>query len=195
MLSKGKVFILLIVFCYLISGCSKHNISVKNEMDNKETRHFSISYNSDYENPNYQLIIYNKNGNVVLREDWEREPRINEMGKMLEIITSHGSSAAKYRYYDIENEMFSEDDFWNRAIVTEDKKIVYMDVDEKNGGSLLIIQDIFDKEIYYKEIKRDFSPFAVPSMIIENVYINKNKLYIEYFQGEHYTLVKEVVEL
>lgn len=200
MLYKFKVFItmFLYAFCISMTGCSNYHFVEKQQVNSGVTEecHFSIVKKPIGNTVNYTIYVYNEEGSVVFQEEVEREPHINLIeGNILEITTSHGTSAELYRYYDISRDVFSEDAFWNRAI-TIDRKIVYMDIDEKNGGNVLVIRDIFDDRIYHKEIKRDFSALAVPSLILKKVCVQKNgSIEIEYLCGEQQELVREIISL
>ena len=60
----------------------------------------------------------------------------------------------------------------------------------------LIIRDIFDTEVLYKEIIRDFSKTAVASTDLKNVtFINDKTIEVEYAIGSNYEIVKEIIML
>lgn len=60
----------------------------------------------------------------------------------------------------------------------------------------LIISDIFDKDLYFKEVERDFSE-TVPSSsaIINAKFINSSELQIEYYEGKDFTEKSEIIDL
>ncbi len=168
----------------------------KSKFTVEENKYFEVNNKSTEDAQLYEYVIYNKDGEVVRKEEVGREPHVVLLQNgLLEIMTSHGSSAQLYRYYDVTNNVFSSEAFWNRSLVLDDGKIVYMDFDEDNN-IVLVIQDIFDKSKYYKEIRRDFSPFAVPCMVLKTARIvEKENLEITYYQGDAQRLVSEIISL
>lgn len=71
-----------------------------------------------------------------------------------------------------------------------DTKVAYF------SEGVLIVRDFMDKEIYYKEIGRDWSATAVPSSAIVSVeFIEEDVIEIQYFEGSEYKEMKEVINL
>ena len=205
-MKKEKMFFLifLLFVLFLLSGCFVEktdeelleNGVVEEQIEILENQYFTIKNLSTDTEQKYEYIIYNKYGNIVLKEESYREPNINLLSEnLLEIRTSHGSSAVLFRYYDIKNDCLSTDSFWNRSFVV-DNKIFYMDINKENNRMILIVRDIFDKTKYYKEFERDFSKTAVPSLALKSIKIlDKENFEIEYFSGEQYELKQEVISI
>lgn len=60
----------------------------------------------------------------------------------------------------------------------------------------IIVQDIFDKERYYYEVIRDYAPDAVGTyMVIEVVFLDEATLHLQYYSGEDWEEVSEVINL
>jgi len=60
----------------------------------------------------------------------------------------------------------------------------------------LIISDIFDKALYFKEIERNFSETVPPSSaIISAKFVNSNELQIDYYVGKDFTEKSEIIDL
>ncbi len=60
----------------------------------------------------------------------------------------------------------------------------------------IVVQDIYDVNKYYKEILRDYAPFAVPHHIIEEAeFIGDSQLRLKYLQGENGEAVEEIIDL
>ncbi len=200
---KRRVFFILGLLCALLvcAECGWRNNVAERQKDQQnnlieETKYFEITDKSTAGAQLYEYVIYTKDGRVACKEEVGRQPCIELLpGGLLEIQTSHGSNAQLYRYYDINKDLFSGESFWNRSLVCEDGKVIYMSLDEKNK-TVLIIQDIFDKEKYYREVHRDFAPFAVPSMALEAVKILENgDLEIMYCSTNAQKLEKEIIPL
>ena len=66
----------------------------------------------------------------------------------------------------------------------------------KDGDMKIIVQDIFDPNKYYYEIIRDYAPDAIgTSMIISAEFLSDTSLYLEYYKGEEWEEVKEIIDL
>ncbi len=58
----------------------------------------------------------------------------------------------------------------------------------------LIICDIFDKEVFCKKIVRDFTKTADPVSAVISITLNEEGQFVlEYYQGEAYNVVTELV--
>ena len=202
---KRCLIVGLFLLC-ILSGCADIKFdshtdaqqqAEKSKFVGEENKYFEVLDKSTEDTQLYEYVIYNKYGKVARKEEAGREPHIVLLQNgLLEIMISCGSPAQLYRYYDINNDVFSNESFWNRALVLEDGKIVYMSIDEGSKQSMLVIQDIFDKNKYYKEVHRDFSPFAVPSMLLKETRVLENgNLEITYFKGEEQSLETEIIDL
>ena len=59
------------------------------------------------------------------------------------------------RYYDVSNGRVSR--FYFNPVKTYNELVVHYSEKKESGESILIIQNMFDPSIYYKEIERDFA--------------------------------------
>lgn len=60
----------------------------------------------------------------------------------------------------------------------------------------IIVQDIFDKERYYYEVIRDYAPDVVGTyMVIDAVFLDEATLHLQYYSGEDWEAVSEVIHL
>ncbi len=82
--------------------------------------------------------------------------------------------------------------FQNIAAVHH-RKIAYMDL--RKQKICLIVRDVFDKDLYYQEFYRDFSPSAVPSIPLKSAtFVKDDVLEITYLKGTDYIETKETIE-
>jgi len=97
-----------------------------------------------------------------------------------------------YQFFDVKLNRISPR--YNNPTLIENDKIVYMDYD---GERLkLIVSDLFDKNKFYKEYLRDFSPIAAPYNALSSAkFIDSNKLQIAYLTGIDYKEITETIEL
>lgn len=189
------LLLLLLPFCFL--GCT---MTLNGDADNVEgidiNKYYKITKNTKSNEVSYTYVIYDSTGKVVLKDSTTKEPRIRYVSSgVLEILTNHGSSASLCSYYDIQNNILSQS-FWNPSFV-DGTIIIYMDFNEnRDPNTLLIIQNIFNKNILYEEIVRDFSPTAVVSMAVESVkFVDQNTIELTYLRGTDFISTTETIKL
>ena len=192
------MFSLVFIISTLLMGCQvsdfskDENVNVNQNQTDKTpqsesiTNYYKVIYNAD---KSYTIILYDKNKNVVHKETVFKEPYIGlEDENIIKIVNSVGSSANYTYFYDVASSKISP--VYENAILIQKDKIVFM----KND--VLIVSNIFNKSLFYKEIKRNFSPTAVPSSaIISAKFINSNKLQIDYYTGKNFTEKLETINL
>lgn len=146
------------------------------------------------DNYTYAYQIFDKDGAVLAEEaNITGSVFVEEFADgIVRVAISAGSYARNEVFYDTETGEKSEV-FYNVATVYK-RKVAYMDLREQE--SCLIIRDIFDKDLYYKEIYRDFSPSAVPSTVLQSaVFVEDSIIQITYLEGEDYVEKEEKIEL
>ena len=143
---------------------------------------------------NYTIILYDSEGNIVYQEKINKEPHIEFLGEnIIQITISLGSPLNYTQFYDISTGAISP--AYSNALLIEKDKIIYMKI-KKNKQVVMVISDFFNKDIFYKEIKREFSPTAVPSSAIRGVkFIDETKLQIKYVKGKDYIEKVEIIDL
>ncbi|MDE7207898.1 MAG: hypothetical protein K2N90_12215, partial [Lachnospiraceae bacterium] len=91
-------------------------------------------------------------------------------------------------YYDIKT--CRESEVFFNPILIENQYIAYMEDGE------LVICDIFDKEKYCKRIARNFTETADPVSAIINITLDgEGRFVIEYYRGETYEIITEILQL
>lgn len=167
---------IIIVFCRM-----KYDISNTYIVNEKE----------DY---NYEVIIKQYNGKVIISEEYNHTwPTVQEIGKdMIALRVSGGLSCLVTRFINVKNGNISEK-FVNVMAYNSDK-VVYPAY--KDGDMKIIVQDIFDPNKYYYEIIRDYAPDAIgTSMVISTEFLSDTSLYLEYYKGEEWEEMKEIIDL
>lgn len=136
----------------------------------------------------YQITLYDNHGRKILSETYPVEPGITEINKdILEISISTGSPSRASYYFDKETSNISTT-FFN-PIIWGNENIAYM-----NAERTLILTDLFEQGIIYKEIKRDFSETANPiSAIISIEAIDDKNIELTYYSGPDYVEKTEVM--
>ena len=123
----------------------------------QKDKHFKVIGNN--ESRIYEYTIYDSKGNAVDHGDVKnRPPTITYIsGNIIEIRFNNSIYADTCKYYNIKANTFSN--FFLTPFLVTDKKIVYYD------GKNLIVQDIFDKKVFYKEFPIDMIPTGPPEYI------------------------------
>ena len=180
--------IILIVACLIASG-----ISFKDGLPKKSSypliaKDLYYEIRGDDERNYYEYTIKDKKGNTVEHNCVERmPPTISYISSNIIELRLHGGTYADLcRYYDIDNDILSES-FWN-PILTENGKIVYYTEDK-----LLVVQNIFSKDIFYKAYSFDMFLTGPPEDI--RFLNNGDKLYIRYITPDSYIEKVEIVDL
>ena len=84
------------------------------------------------------------------------------------------------RYYDINKDIFSE--LFETPITAAFGNVVYMDA--SSGTHKLVVRDIFDDSVFYKDFELDFYPSANPADALRHAeFLDENTLMIEYLSA------------
>jgi len=137
----------------------------------------------------YTVILYDKNKNIIHQETVTKEPYISsEDEKIIRVTNSLGSPLNYIYFYDVVSSKISP--VYENALLAENNKVVFM------KDNVLIVSDIFNKDLFYKEIKRDFSQTAVPSSAIVSVkFVEPTKLQLNYLEGKDFVEKSEIIDL
>jgi len=141
----------------------------------------------DLEN-GWHYYVYDKKGNVVVTgSEYRVPPDISYVDKnTIEICIHGGTYADLCRYYNVETNQLSAD--FQNPFLTTNNLIVYYDGDSGE----LIIRNIYNRNVFYKQYKRDIS-LSVPPIDIS--FLNDYKeLSIKYYTKED-TVVSETLSL
>ena len=144
----------------------------------------------------YEVILYDREGREIYSEWYPKEPWGEEVAEgILEIGISVGSPA-RYTFYFRKEDGKISDTFFNAKVVG-DRYIAHRPlIGDKWYNAPLILTDIFEEDILYQEIYRDFSMTAdLMSAIYSIGLIDEEHIMLEYCTGEDYTVVDEVVEI
>ncbi len=143
-------------------------------------------------NETYELTVKNRQGKIIFQEQYTGEPRVESLYNDTFLIVRGRGDWHVYTFINIETEVVSEEfsdiSAWNH------EKVVYATFED--GKTKIIIQDIYDKNVYYMEVIRDFSPEAIPyRLILKAEFLNDSQLMLEYYSGKNWEEVSEVVNL
>ena len=128
----------------------------------------------------------NEGKNVYEETGLYREPNVEQLdNEVVRVGVSAGSSVYQVRYFDTINSKISEiyytpwDEYNNKLIRFENKK--------------MIIQDMFDKSNYYKEVKLDMRDTAEPNSAIKSAeFLDDNTVKVTYFSEDDEEITKKI---
>lgn len=137
----------------------------------------------------YEISFYSKTNEIIFSEWYPKEPAIRPVtDNTFEICISVGSPASYIFYIDLENAEISEV-FFN-PLLFGDCCVAYME------DGKLILRDIFNKDLLYMTVSRDFTKTADPmSAIIAIEILNDEKIMLRYYTGENYEETSEKITI
>lgn len=147
---------------------------------------YSITKNKD---ETYTIKLFDNNKKVVDEFTVPKEPHVNKLeNDVIQFIISYGSPFYTTYFYDTKANLISQ--VYDTPVLVEKGKIVMVE------NNKLIVSDIFNKDLYYKEVKRNFSQTVPPSSaIVSAKFVNSNELQIDYYVGEDFTEKSEIIDL
>lgn len=199
---KKYLFLLVCVMMLSLSACV-YNSDVtddffkeskiyqsKEKMIIDSGKYYSISKN-DITQITYK--IYNSRGDTVFSETTDRPLRINMLTDyIVDIAKGMGTGITVHKYYDAENNLFSED--FSYVIAGSGELIAYIDVPNEQPfeNRKVIVRNIFDKNLFYNEYQVDFSDIDTP--VIQAEFSEDGKsLMITYLSGEDQKQVSQTL--
>ncbi len=140
--------------------------------------HFKIAQRDSFD---YEYSIYDNEGNTVYHENTKGKlPQIDKLSeKLLDIHLSFGSGIIRHLYYDIENDRLSQEFYYVVALKNDIIAYIGEAENENKQNKSLIIQNIYDKDKYCKEINLNLSKEPMP---IDNAEFSDDmtQLFIKY---------------
>ena len=179
-----KLCLIILVFVYLLtlSACNNNSHIADTEEESisaQSDSYYTISTNEDL---TYSYKITAKNGDVLFSDDNSpREPHIDQVSANIlsvTIQTGTGLSTNWAVFCDIENAKTSET--FQYVLGAKDSYVFYVEFED--GNHRLVVQDIFDSNIYRKTYTlQNCSSIADP--ICELTFDGEGKATITYLTG------------
>ena len=142
----------------------------------------------------YHYYVKDNSGNVIDEgyHHWRGSFKFSFKNNLLMLNYGFGGNYSwQERYYDVEDGRISR--FYQTPLKTSDELIAYFITED--GKPVLVVQNIFDKNIYYKEIKRNFSMLVMHDTS-PTEFLSKNKqLKISYRSEPDDKVVTEIIDL
>lgn len=193
---RKYLYLLVSVLFYFISACSTYNNTVINESEQTEIVDSGAYYRIYKESSNQVCYdIYNFDGEIVLSEKTDRPLEINMINDdIVDIKVGIGTGITIHKYYCVGENIFSQE--FPYVLSNIDKLIAYIDVPKEKPleNRKVIVQNIFDKNLFYKEFQLDFSNVDTP--VIEAKFSKDGaSLQLTYLSGEDQTQISTVLDL
>ena len=139
--------------------------------------------------------IYNFDGEIVLSEKTDRPLEINMINDdIVDIKIGMGTGITIHKYYSVGENIFTQE--FPYVLSNLDKLIAYIDVSKEKPfeSRKVIVQNIFDKNLFHKEFQLDFSNVDTP--VVEAKFSKDGEsLQLTYLSGEDQTQISTVLDL
>lgn len=160
-MKKTNILLLCLLLLFLtacsVPGNSNSSMQLE-EVDSDERRLIdSGDYFKLYDDTLSETYeIYNSQGELVRTETTDDPISITMLNEtILDISIGKGTGIIQHTYYDAERNAFSDE--FSYVICTDGELVAYIGLSEDGADNKsLIVQNIFNKEIYYKEFKGAF---------------------------------------
>lgn len=187
-----------------VAACAFHNDSNDNEFNKSSTD--QSEYKEIIDSHKYYCIyrlntnevfynIYNSSGEVVLSEKTDKPLTIDMLNTdIVDISIVMGTGLTIHRYYSVEKNLFSEEFLY--ILSNSNELVAYIDVPKVQPfeNRKVVIQNVFEKDIFYKEYQLDFSNIDTP--VIQAIFSDDGtSLQIKYLSGEKQTEVTQILKL
>ena len=196
------VVITCVILCFL-SACTGSNYNVRYLID--ETSIYQTSNKEVVDSSRYYCIyrenttsmryeIYNSNGAVVLSDITDKPLKIEMLDmNIVDISVGMGTGLAKHKYYSVDKNLFSEEFLY--VLSNSNELVAYIDVPKEQPfeNRKLVVQNIFDKDVFYREYQINFSRVDTP--VIEAVFSEDgSSLHLTYLSGEDLTQISQIIK-
>lgn len=194
-MKKYLYLLVCVLFCF-ISACSP-NKNVENSDPEQIEIIDSGTYYRIYKGNINQVCydIYNTEGEIVLSEKTDRPLKINMINDdIIDIEIGMGTGITIHKYYGVGENIFSQE--FQYVLSNLDKLIAYIDVQTEKPfeNRKVIVQNIFDKRLFYKEFQLDFSNVDTP--VTEALFSKDGtSLQLTYLSGEEQTQIAVTLDL
>ena len=181
---------LSVLFCFL-TACSPYS-NLKQTQIIDSGKYYRIYKENDNQ---VRYEIYNPEGKIALSKKTDRPIEINMISDdTIDIGIGMGTGITIHKYYNANENIFSGE--FTNVLTNSDKLIAYIDVSKETPfeNRKVVVQNIFDKNMFYKEFKLNFSNVDTP--VIEAEFSKDGaSLLLTYLSGEKQTQMSEILDL
>ena len=133
-----------------------HTETLENDDATTDKQYYKIE---EIELTKVRYYIYDSDGNTVLSDETDRPLDISMLGDhIVDICIGMGTGLSIHKYYDVQCNRFSEE--YSYVAAASGNLVAYIDTSMEDPmiNRVLVVRDIFDKNIFYKSFGLDFSP-------------------------------------
>lgn len=149
---------------------------------NDQSKFYKLIKNEDQ--TSFKYYIFDTEGESLDSGSSETAPSLWSLGdyKMqLSVQDGIGSSTNHAKYYDLKNSKKSKT--FDYVLTAKDDHVV--SADYRKGEHIIIVQDIFDKEKYYKEYKLENVSDVGADFAVDGYFDEEGNIIITYLSGEN----------
>lgn len=158
-----------------------------------EGKNFKVETSVNQGKNEYHCWVYNNDGMIMYEGTLGEEPVFSHIDNDILQKETGSGDVAQYQYFDTHHNMVSP--LYENLVMLEYGKIVYM-TEEGSGTRKLVISDVFDSKIFYREYVRDFSTdTTLNGALLSADYIDQNHLEIRYLSWNGLWKVTESIDL
>ena len=188
-------WLLAFLFCFAL-GCSIYKDTINTENPEQVEIIDSGTYYRIYKGSMNQVCynIYNSKGGVVLSQKTDRPLKINMINNIVDIEIGMGTGIATHKYYSVDKNIFSQE--FSYVLSNFEQLVAYINVPDERPleNRKIVVQNIFDKRLFYKEFQLDFSFVDTP--VVEAEFSKDGaSLLLTYLSGEKQTQTSEILDL
>lgn len=200
---KRTIIVYAVIFSTLIlfASCNTSNLSNDGNNANADSAQSTFADEKNYvvvkdDGSNYSYTIFNDNKEAVYRGNLgNKSPTVEFVNEnLIDIHYSMGTGLINHKYYSIARDCISREYFYVAAVY--DELIAYIYVPDENAfeNRRLVIRNIFDSTVYFKETALDFSRVDTP--ITEAEFINDGaQLKLKYYSGDNKTIKESTIDV
>ncbi len=190
--AKRYALIVAAVLICFMSACSpKQNTAAKSNI--LDSGKYYRVYKTGCAEVGYE--IFDKNGKTVLSNSTDRPLKINAVAAdIVDISEGFGTGIVTHKYYNAAKNTFSKE--FSYVVANQGETAAFIDIDKNEPlkNRKLVVCNVFDSDLFYKEFCLDFSAVDTP-IIKANFLQNGSALTVEYLSGGEQSPKTEVLSL
>lgn len=198
MKNKRIGFLLVFVF-FLFSGCQGDYLqnSVRLEVVSSNDLPFPYEENAEY----YHLILLDDKGQEYCNLDYFEEPQIAYLKNEIQFYVELQNDEMDYNnpmfFYKPKTKQLTQDFFNVKAFDPESSRIAYHVFNAFEDGAwqtkdILVIQDIFDQDIFYQEVPQKISAIDEQYKV---QFLDENTVEIQYTNEKSFEIEIKQIKL
>lgn len=181
----------------LFSGCNSNNNTEYQLSDlnvtYKEDDNYII-YTNEETATIFKYIVKDDDGQIIDSGYHDHRGNFDIFEKDNLLVMNYGTGGNSWyeRYYDTTNGRVSR--FFERPAASSDELVAYF-ITDKDNEITLVVQNIFNPDDYYKEIRKNFSDYVIKNQVTAEFSKDNAKLKLTYWTNPDNQEVTETIDL